>query len=433
MALTRRTLLRKALLGPWDELVWQIWLYALADAQRCTQVAVHQTQLMVNHHHTSVTPSEENLPVFTHRLHTDVSKALNLLLEKRGYDAPGSIFDKRQTHQMRLLDASAQASHLLYEHLNPVAAGLVSETRHMPGWTFSFDLWKKGGVVVKKPPIYFGRSRPKELLLELTPPPLLMEAFSCNLDKLIYHMTKLSEVGSAKLRAQHPWPALGAQKLERLHPWSEPRTPGQRGQGAPHYKIGVEGNTGRDLRKKAREERIDWLDEHERCRQDRLDGQDPSFPHGTYGMRVYHNAPVEPPPTDALLAQPGPLLDEVLAAARPPTDTDRAARDSMLDALRDTMRAPTKSERIDFDFDDPPPSSSREDTGSPAPDDDHPADDDATDDDAPPVRPDPEVVTPSAPRALRDPHRHPRRQITLRGKRRRPKKKKRKRGPKTPS
>jgi hypothetical protein len=55
MALTRRTVLRKAFLAPWDPMVDQMWLYALADAARETEVAVHFSGCDINHHHTDVT------------------------------------------------------------------------------------------------------------------------------------------------------------------------------------------------------------------------------------------------------------------------------------------------------------------------------------------------------------------------------------------
>ncbi len=74
-ALARRTTLRKSLLAPWDPLVEQCWLYALAHAQAVCDVAVHQSVLVINHHHTSVTPARANLPDFAQRLHRDFSCA----------------------------------------------------------------------------------------------------------------------------------------------------------------------------------------------------------------------------------------------------------------------------------------------------------------------------------------------------------------------
>ena len=55
VALCRRTNFRKAFLAPWHEEVADIWLYSLALAQQRTKVAIHQTTLVLNHHHTEVT------------------------------------------------------------------------------------------------------------------------------------------------------------------------------------------------------------------------------------------------------------------------------------------------------------------------------------------------------------------------------------------
>jgi hypothetical protein len=128
-AITRRTTFRKAFLAPWHPLVEQCWLYALADAQRVLGFALHHTVRVITHHHTSVTLAEPILGELARRLHHDVSCALNTLLAHERYDAPRNVFDGREPHCMRLLDAAAQASHLTYEYLNPVAAGLVARIR----------------------------------------------------------------------------------------------------------------------------------------------------------------------------------------------------------------------------------------------------------------------------------------------------------------
>jgi len=147
-AITRRTTLRKAILAPCHELVGDCFLYSLADAQQETDVEVHHSARVITHHHTGVTPTRDNLPEFLRRFHRDVSCSLHHLLCESGYDAPHELFDDRQAHLMRLLDAEAQASHLVYEYLNTVAAGLVQRPEHMPGTVLDFDLWKVGYIVV---------------------------------------------------------------------------------------------------------------------------------------------------------------------------------------------------------------------------------------------------------------------------------------------
>jgi len=77
LAITRRTTFRKAFLAPWDPRVEQAWLYALADAQRETKVAVHHGVRVITHHHASITLTEPDLGEFLRRFHRDVSCALN--------------------------------------------------------------------------------------------------------------------------------------------------------------------------------------------------------------------------------------------------------------------------------------------------------------------------------------------------------------------
>ncbi len=311
LAVTRRTTFRKAFLGPWHPLVERCWLYSLADAQRETSVAVHHGVRVVSHHHVDITLTKPNLGEFLHRFHRDVSCSLNVLLASERYDQPRNVFDKRSTHAMRLLDVGAQASHLSYEYLNPVAAGLVARPEHMPGRVLDFGHWKSGGILVTRPDVYFDKSRPEELWLELTPPPLLLHAFDGDLDALVHHMRRLCEDGMRALRDARRRPPLGAQRVQRLHPWAEPKTMGEPGgRAVASFKIGARGLMARELEYLAANEVRAWRREHEACRRERIAGRHAIFPYGTYGARVFLGAEVAAPLPDAIVAQPGPLLRE---------------------------------------------------------------------------------------------------------------------------
>jgi len=95
VAIARRAVLRKAWLGCWDPRVEELWLYALADAQRVHDVAVHHGVRCVSHHHVEVTARQANLPAFLHGFHRDVSCGLNTLLAMERYDSPREVFDGR--------------------------------------------------------------------------------------------------------------------------------------------------------------------------------------------------------------------------------------------------------------------------------------------------------------------------------------------------
>ena len=340
-AITRRTVLRKAFLAPWDPRVSEVLAYSLADAQRATGVAVHQFVPVVSHYHGDVTPRSDNLPEFLRRLNRDISCGLHTLLCQQRYDAPRELFDDRPTHRMRLLDAAAQASQLVYHYVNNVAAGLVRRPEHMPQLTFDWGLWKSGVVEVRRPDFYFGSDRPEVLSLEITPPPLLYRAFGGDLDALVHHMCKLSDDAIAAIDAERRRPPMGAREVRRIHPWSEPRTlrePG--GEAVPTFRIGARGIVGRRQRVAAAREVTAFRQQHHATRLARRDGDvHAAYPYGTYAARAYRGEPVEPsPPFGALVAAPGPTLEDVkaeLACANEPTSAPHALVDEIRAALRD--------------------------------------------------------------------------------------------------
>jgi hypothetical protein len=279
-------------------------------------VDIHSTRLVLNHQHTTATPEGEVLPDYMQRVHRDTSCAINTLLAHERYDAPGELFDDRSPHVMRLMDAPAQMTQLAYEQNNCVAAGLVSRPEHMPDHVFDFDLWKSEGIVVKRPELYFGKSRPSELLLTFTPPPLLLREFDGDLDKLIYSMKRLSDHAGQQLRnARRGRAPIGAQALRRLHPWSEPSTLRERrGQHVPSYRIGARGIDGCIAAAAAAAEVRQFRRDNRDVRLARKAGDySAAFPFGTFEQVVIHGAPMHAQCNDnAFVTKPGPLLADVL-------------------------------------------------------------------------------------------------------------------------
>jgi hypothetical protein len=298
---------------------------------------------VITHHHTRVTPTADNLPEFLRLTHGETSRALNTLLAELRYDAPGELFDDRQTHPLRLLDAEAQASHHVYEHLNTVAAGLVARPEDMPGLSLSHDRWKGGVIAVRRPPIYVDpRTSPAELPLVVTPDPELLWAFDGDLDALVHHLDRLVEHGRRCIRdARRGRPVLGPEGVERIHPWSEPQTLREtRGKPVPTFKVGARDILGRELERDAATETTGWRRGHRETRLARRGGDlARAYPYGTYKARVHEGAPVEAaPPADAVVAKPGRTLAEVRAqlAERGGVDPDerRVARRRVVDEVK---------------------------------------------------------------------------------------------------
>jgi len=335
-SVTRRCTLRKAFLAPWDERVVDARLYAMAYAQRQTGVAIHHSVDVITHSHTNVTPSQSNLPEFVRQMNHDTSCALNTLLAMERYDSPRELFDGREPHYLRLMDAPAQAAHLVYEHVNNVAAGLVERPAQMPGHVFDFGLWKTGGFWVERPDFFFGETRPERIFLHVTPPPLLYRAFGGDLDALIHHMRRLADDAARAIRDARKRPALGAREVQRIHPWSEPNTLRESGGTDQRtFKYGAKDLLGRENDILGAMEVTGFRGRYQDARQAQLAGDlEHHYPFGTYGPCVYHNAPAELAPlAGARVAMPGPTLEQVQA------ELEREGRERGRGSARDRVEA----------------------------------------------------------------------------------------------
>ena len=333
-ALTRRTAFRKLLWSPSSPVITQGYLFALGMAQAKTGMLVHHGTLMPNHAHVTVTPTEANLPAFTRRLNRESSCFLKAYLSEVGYEAPANVWDDRDPHCMRLVDAGAMLAWLMYEHVNCVAAGLVRRVEDYPGWVSDFGAMKRGVIVVDKPPLYFGRRCPKQVELELSPPPLLAQAYGGEIDKLVYDL-EIAARGQERRFRRPTERVLGTEAVKRQHPWAEPRTMREpSGRRVPQFKVG--GDDAPRVRMRCAIEQRGFRARYADDRRRYTEGErQVAFPYGTYKMRVVHGAKVDgAPPPDAILASPGPLPSE--APTRPWTEVERR---QMQDAARSLMRA----------------------------------------------------------------------------------------------
>jgi len=260
-----------------------------------------------------VTPSSNNLPKFIKLVHEDVSCSVNTLMARERYDQPHELFDDRPTHTLRLRDGEAQALHLACEFVNCVAAGLVDRPGRMPGFVFDFDLWLSGYLDVPKPKIYFGDCRPDVIRMRVIPPPLLYHAVGADMERLVYHIKRMAREAVQKIVTARKRPALGPEAVMALHPWSEPKALRESGgKRVPTFRIGMSGAVDRKVRVQAAEEVHQFRSEHEEAQLARKNGDfEREFPHGTYNMRVHHNAPTAPEHPGAFLTKSGPTLDEV--------------------------------------------------------------------------------------------------------------------------
>ena len=363
VALTRRTSFRKAFLAPWagtsrdavsgaasealrrrrssaprwDE-VGQIFAYAAAMAQRATKIDWHQLVLNVTHHHSQATPRDRELAEATRILHRTTSCALNWLLREHGLDAPGSIFDKRQTHWTTLVDVEAVIARSVYDDVNCVAAGWVAHPLDVPvGHHLGVELWKAGGIAVPKPENDgFGRKLPKELELRLTPPIALVREFDGDLDAIVAELTKRRDERLAQLAKERVGPVRGVKTMRAVHPWDEPDTDTEGlGRSVPPFAVGRAGDEGVALRKHCRHEVYGYWDAHaNRIERWKAGDRTSAFPAGALRGYTFLGMPLDVPEPTAILATPHPSREEVEAELA----EKRARRAKMEQARRERMR-----------------------------------------------------------------------------------------------
>ncbi|MBO6936663.1 MAG: hypothetical protein JJ863_16945 [Deltaproteobacteria bacterium] len=313
-AVTRRCVCRKAFLGWWHPEVDDIFFWCLVMVAEKCGVYLHHAVRVGSHYHLTFTITRKNLGEFLRLLHHQMSCMLNTLLARERYDAPHELFDARGSHVMRLMDAEAQLGHIVYERLNPPAAGLSDTCDGVPGRTLDPGLWKGAGVRLTRPTVYTA-SKKRSRVLRVSPPPLLYRAFGGDLDGLVHHIGKLERDGEQAIRAARKRPAKTAAEVRGIHPWDEPMTLRESGGGrVPSFKTGKRGLEGKDAEIRGALEVRGFREAHASANEEwRAGNRDVEYPCGTYEMGRFHGARVADAAWDAWVSAPGPTLDEVKA------------------------------------------------------------------------------------------------------------------------
>jgi REP element-mobilizing transposase RayT len=164
---TRRCLERRFFLRPGDR-TNETFLYVLAVAVKRFRVRLHAFCVLSNHYHLVYTDPEARMPAFQQYLDSLVGRALNAAMGREdhfwacdGYNA------------VTLCTPADVADKAAYVLANPVAAGLVEQGRMWPGLWSGPELLGEGRLVAQRPRHFFDPDgdMPKEVVLELTPPP----------------------------------------------------------------------------------------------------------------------------------------------------------------------------------------------------------------------------------------------------------------------
>ena len=337
-AVTRRCVCRKAFLGWWHPEVDDIFFWCLAMVAEKCGVHLHHAVRVGSHYHLTFTITRKNLGEFLRLLHHQMSCMLNTLLARERYDAPHELFDARGSHVMRLMDAEAQLGHIVYERLNPPAAGLADTCDGVPGRTLDPGLWKGAGVQLNRPTVYTA-SKERSRVLQVSAPPLLYRAFGGDLDGLVHQIRKLERDGERAIRAARKRPAKTAAEVRGIHPWDEPMTLRESGGGrVPSFKTSKRGLEGKDAEIRGALEVRAFREAHASANEEwRAGNRDVEYPCGTYEMERFHGAQVADAAWDAWVSAPGPTLDEVKAELGREDVARGGVDEGVLERVRDAV------------------------------------------------------------------------------------------------
>ena len=272
--LTRRCFQRQFLLRP-DRRVNQIFRFCLAYAVRRFEIQLHAFCMLSNHYHLVVTDTRGNLPEFMHWLNEYVAKCVNAKLGRwESFWSPGSY------SAVRLGDANDILAKMLYVHLNPVEAGLVSKAKDWPGERSLPSDMGAPPVSVVRPAGFFREMGPvpRRVELEIVLPDSLSEREVGWLEERI----AAGERECAARRIERNNRFMGRRRILRQSPFSRPRP------GEPRQKLNPRVAARDKWRRIELLQRLSlFVGAYRNARRRFLDGErNVEFPSGTYWMRL---------------------------------------------------------------------------------------------------------------------------------------------------
>lgn len=288
--ITRRTLRRYFLLRP-DALVTQILVYSLAVSAARFGIQVHALCAMSSHLHLVVTDVDGRLPAFLQFFHR-ISAVGTKVLRKW----EGSLWDHNHTSAVRLLTNAAVAEKIAYVLANPVAAGLVWQPREWPGAKVDVSDIGAGQLRANRPPFFFSPKNPEwpdHATLPIKLPPDVAPARRARfLRKVGAELRRRVADAHEVLRSQGR-KVLGAARARSVSHEERATSAEELGERDPTFATGV--GQGRAVRNAAVGALRAFRASYRVARESwRAGDRDVAFPSGTWWMRVFHGARVEP-------------------------------------------------------------------------------------------------------------------------------------------
>ncbi len=285
---TRRVSERRFFLRP-DRKITQIFSYLLGVAAERHGTDLHQAVVMSNHYHLVLTDRFGLLPDFQKMLNQLSAKSVNVFRGRwEAMWAPGSYSAVWLTSPQTIIDK------MVYCAANPTASDLVARPEAWPGLCSVPEDLLAGPVVVSRPEGFFKSDGPlpETASLRFTKPWAFDE-----LDERQFVAEVRASLDAHLVDLKAETKRSGRRYLGPVgimaQDWRKsPRKPAPRRQLNPEI-------AGREVSRRvaALLHRRAFLAAYRRALTSWCEGaRDVTFPHGTWWMRVFHNAPCHPPP-----------------------------------------------------------------------------------------------------------------------------------------
>ncbi len=283
--LTRRVLHRRFLLRP-DAAMTHFILYSLAVAADRYKIEINGFCAMSTHLHMVVTDPTGVLPNFLRCFHHLIAMGVKMLRNWKG-----SVWDNARTSVVRLLTPEAIIEKIAYTLANPVTARAVHQAHQWPGAKNLVKEIGAGSRQVSRPNVYFNstsRKWPKDIRLHIRLPPMLDDATELQRE-IAERITKEEKKAHKKMSRRND---AKKHRASRISPYK--CATGKETQFTRNSTIAVgQGNidaydraiaASKAFRAGYRNALARW----------RAGDRDVSFPKGTWWMRVFHAANVDP-------------------------------------------------------------------------------------------------------------------------------------------
>jgi REP element-mobilizing transposase RayT len=285
---TRRCSERRFFLRP-DAYVTNAYWYCLGWAAQKWNVGIVAALAMSNHAHEVIVDPEGNYPHFIRDFHALLARCLNA--HRGRWEA---FWTGDQTSMVRLVDEESQLDKLVYVLANPVQDHLVEKAHHWPGATALGAILGGRPITALRPRQFFrndesGGDMPEVITIHFIPPPALRDIPQPQFADLVANRVETREREAAAVRATEGGWIVGRKSILRQH-WND----------RPGVKE-LRRNLSPRVATKDKWRRIeaiirnrDFEARYDKARIASVSGAPMAFPWGTWAMRVFFGALVEP-------------------------------------------------------------------------------------------------------------------------------------------